>query len=320
MITGLLDIESTANTRTWFASEERRRRPRRLAALLAAAALTTSGGAAVLAQDAEGPVEVPEGELVAQLVELEQDLAGLPLLPDVDVSEDTTWGTITGDLIGTQIILEEHDEELQALVGAASDAPDTPVGDAVEEVAAAYRTMNEGYAFLAAWEQAAIGVVPAPEEAEEDRPAIATGVEDPRGQAEVGLALLVDALAGFSEGYEILRDAEAAAEDRTLFENRYAEVQAVAQSEALEVKLLLSHPVTELLVAVRRFEPTVDGDDPARNVAYTCVDRDDYLTIRSQGNVPDLPVPEGDVPDLPIPDCPNLDNGNEVRPIAPPVS
>lgn len=318
MITGLLDIESTAATDTWVAGTGRRR-PRRLAALLAAAALTTSGAAFVLAQDAQAPATVPDDELVSRLVDLEQELAGLPLLPDVDAPEDATWGTISGDLVGTQIILEEHDEELQALVADASDA-DTAVGDAVEDVAASYRTMNEGYAFLAAFEQAGIGIAPAPEDAEEELPAIATGVEEPRGQAEAGLSLLLNALAGFSEGYAVLRDSEAAAEDRTLFENRYAEVQAVAQSEALDVRRALSYGVTELLVAVERFEPAVVGEDPSRNVRYVCVDRDDYLALRSEGAVPDLPVPEGDQADLPIPDCPAITNGNDVRPVGAPVS
>ncbi len=300
----------------------RRRRARVRAAVLGLAgaaliAVPTSPIILVLQQ------QTPVNDLVDELVTIEERLTGVPLLPAVSVDDDEPWGTIRGDFIGAAFQIDQVADDLTTLVERASET-DGPVPMAVRDVASAYRTMREGYGYLAAYEQAGLGVEPAPaedDEADEAAPAPAeSGEDEPRGQAEVGLDLLLEALAGFDLGYDILRSVEAAADARSLFEVRYSEVQQAAQTEGLDIRTALSYPVLHLLVPVDRFDPQFGGEPPAQVARYACVDRGPYLDARSEGNVPDLPLPEGAQEALPIPDCPNLDNGNEVRPVAAPLS
>ncbi|MDP9023573.1 MAG: hypothetical protein M3N57_12920 [Actinomycetota bacterium] len=307
MITGLMQAEPV-RTRS---SRQRLERP--LAA--AVALVVVAGFAAVAVQQAERAAP-SDAELVDALVAIEDQVADVPLLPDATVSPDATWGDITGDFVGAAIQLEEIDPELQTLVAQASEAR-TPVADAVEAVASAYRTMREGYTFLSAYEQAGLVVAPLPPPAAAETPELAAGADEPRGQAQVGMVLLLEALAGFQEGYAVLRDAEAAGEARTLFQSRYIVVQQAAQTEADDVRDALSLPATERLVPVTRFEPRFTGEEPERTVRYACVDWDDYVEVRPEGPHPSLSLPEGQQADLPIPDCPDVDNGNEVRLLEP---
>lgn len=314
MITGLVQVrEGSARLRRRVA----RRRRSWLAAGVVVVLLAVSTQMVVAAQDDGG---ASDGDLVDRLVSIEDQVAGVPFLPDVTVQPETTWGVINGDFVGARVILDEVDDDLDQLVNDASDA-DGEVADAVETVANAYRTMREGYGYLAAYEQAGLGVEPAPaegDEADDAAPAPAeSGEDEPRGQAEVGLDLLLEALAGFDLGYDILRSVEAAADARSLFEVRYSEVQQAAQTEGLDIRTALSYPVLHLLVPVDRFDPQFGGEPPAQVARYACVDRGPYLDARAEGNVPDLPQPEGEQEALPIPDCPDLDNGNEVRLIEP---
>lgn len=311
MITGLVQVRSRGARRPTA------RRTSQLVAVIAVLAVLGAGTQLVLAQDGDGGGASAE-DLVQRLVEIEDQVAGVPFLPDVTVQPETTWGVINGDFVGARVLLDEVANELDSLVNDASDA-DGEVAEAVETVANSYRTMREGYGYLAAYEQAGLGVEPPPAEDEGDTPPAAaeSGDDEPRGQAEVGLGLLLEALAGFADGYDILRNVDEAADARSLFEVRYSETQQAAQTEALDVRTALSYPVVNLLVAVDRFDPQFGGEPPAQVVRYACVDRGPYLEARSEGNVPDLPMPEGEQAELPIPDCPNLNNGNETRLIQP---
>lgn len=312
MITGLVQVRGRGARRPTA------RRTSQLVAVIAVLAVLGAGTQLVLAQDGDGGGASAE-DLVQRLVEIEDQVAGVPFLPDVTVQPETTWGVINGDFVGARVLLDEVADDLDSLVNDASDA-DGEVADAVETVANSYRTMREGYGYLAAYEQAGLGVEPPPAdgEAEDDTPLTAeSGDDEPRGQAEVGLSLLLEALAGFADGYDILRNVDEAADARSLFEVRYSETQQAAQTEALDVRTALSYPATNLMVAVDRFDPQFGGEPPAQVVRYACVDRGPYLEDRSEGNVPDLPMPEGEQAELPIPDCPNLTNGNEARLIQP---
>ncbi|MBW3562029.1 MAG: hypothetical protein KY437_05985 [Actinobacteria bacterium] len=307
MITGLVQVRGRGARRPTA------RRTSQLVAVIAVLAVLGAGTQLVLAQDGDGEGASAE-DLVQRLVEIEDQVAGVPFLPDVTVQPETTWGVINGDFVGARVLLDEVADDLDSLVNDASDA-DGEVAEAVETVANSYRTMREGYGYLAAYEQAGLGVEPPPAEDEGDTPPAAaeSGDDEPRGQAEVGLGLLLEALAGFADGYDILRNVDEAADARSLFEVRYSETQQAAQTEALDVRTALSYPVVNLLVAVDRFDPQFGGEPPAQVVRYACVDRGPYLEDRSEGNVPDLPMPEGEQAELPIPDCPNLNNGNETR-------
>lgn len=311
MITGLVQV------RDGDARRPTARRTSQLVAVIAVLAMLGAGTQLVLAQDGDGGGASAE-DLVQRLVEIEDQVAGVPFLPDVTVQPETTWGVINGDFVGARVLLDEVADDLDSLVNDASDA-DGEVAEAVETVANAYRTMREGYGYLAAYEQAGLGVEPPPAEDEGDTPPAAAESSDdePRGQAEVGLGLLLEALGGFADGYDILRNVDEAADARSLFEVRYSETQQAAQTEALDVRTALSYPVLNLMVAVDRFDPQFGGEPPAQVVRYACVDRGPYLEDRSEGNVPDLPMPEGEQAELPVPDCPNLNNGNETRLIQP---
>lgn len=314
MITGLVQVRG-ASTRLSRRATRSRRTGLAAVALLALLAVGTQ--MVMAAQDDGG---TSDEDLVDRLVAIEDQVAGVPFLPDVTVQPETTWGVLNGDFVGSRVILDEIDEDLDQLVNDASDA-DGEVADAVEAVANSYRTMREGYGYLAAYEQAGLGVEPPPAEGEEDDDAAPepadTGQDEARGQAEVGLDLLLESLSGFDQGYDVLRSVDAAADARSLFEVRYSEVQQAAQTEGLDIRTALSYPALHLLVPVERFDPQFGGEPPAQIARYACVDRGPYLEARSEGNVPDLPLPEGAQEELPIPDCPNLTNGNEVRLIEP---
>lgn len=253
-------------------------------------------------------------DLVNDLVEIEDAVGDLPLMADVAVAEDDTWGTVRGDHVGARITLDEVDSALADLVDRASRS-ETAVGQAVTDVAVSYRTMREGYTHLEAYEEA--GLIVALEEDDEDDgddDITALGQEEARGHAEVGLRLLLEALAGFHRGYDILRDAAASGAAQTLFELRYDDVEAAAQDDGHRARILLSYPSTEVLVPVARFE----GTDPATSTRYACVDRETWTHARPGEPVPSLPVPEGEQRRLPYPDCPDLDLGGlDDEPISP---
>ncbi len=173
--------------------------------------------------------------------------------------------------------------------------------------------MREGYQYLAAYEQAGLTGPQAPPPGAVADAELAQAIDEARGQAEEGISLLLQALAGFNEGYAVLRDAQEAGDAQSLFQVRFGEVQQAARLEALDARTVLSYPATEVLVRASRFEPRFPGEEPERVATYLCMDRDDYLEARPTAPVRDLPVPEGDQPDLPIPDCPELANVNQVR-------
>lgn len=294
------------------------RRLRRSGALLVVIALGVAllaGGSGVLAaQDEPAP---SDEDLVDDLVEIEDALAGVALLPDVDVSDDTTWGDFTGNFVGNAVLLEQIDSDLETLVAEASDSS-TEVAEAVEQIASAWRTVAQGYAYLAAFERADLAAPPTGEDEADGGITPTSDVEEARGHAEAGTSLLLQALPAFSQGYVVLQNTEAAADDdQTLFEARFTAAQQAARDRAAAARLALSYPVSQLLVDAERY--TSESGDPAPEtvVRYVCVDTEDYLEQRSQGVVSDLTIPEGEVSDLPIADCPALDSGeNEVRVVA----
>lgn len=287
------------------------RLPGAASVLVAVVVVAVAGSGAVLAAQDGGP---GDEQLVEQLVTLEDTLQGIALLPDVTVFEDRTWGTLDGDFVGASIILEEADGDLEALVASASDAR-TPTGDAVQAVAGAYRTMAQGYAYLAAYERA--GLTPAPPDTGDPLEPEERTLDEARGPAEIGLDLLLEALPAFGEGYAALRDSEAAGSAQPLFETRFVDVQQTARAEAPDARLALSYPSTHRLLAVQRFEPRFGGDEPERVTRYLCVDAEDYLDARPDDPVQDLEVPPGEVADLPFDDCPAFDNGNDVLLVEP---
>lgn len=261
-----------------------------LLALLMVAAL---GGTVRAAQD---QADASDDALVDRLVAIEDRASGVPFLPQVTVSDDESFGTLSGDFVGARVTLDQLDDDLGALVANAADASGE-VADAVAAVTSAYRTMLEGYTFLEAYERS---LLVAPDGDVED------GGDEARGPAENGLVLLLDALADFHDGYRVLRDTEAAAEVRSLFELRFEEVRTAARTDGQAARLALSLPSTELLVAVDRFDPIGADGDASRTVRYTCVAREDYLATRSADPAEEVTLPEGAREDLLIADCLDL--------------
>ncbi|MGH3441949.1 MAG: hypothetical protein ACRDUY_07875 [Nitriliruptorales bacterium] len=277
----------------------------RVAALVVALLVVAGlGGTVRAAQEAAAS---SDEDLVDRLVAIEDRAASVPVFPTVTVSVDETFGTLSGDFVGARATLDLVSDDLTELVAAASDA-DSEVADAVAAVATAYRTMHEGYAFLEEYERSIL-VGPAVDDVSDEDGGTAVvdgGGDEARGPAESGLVLLLDALPGFHQGYGVLRDAEAAAEVRSLFELRFQEVQTAARTDGEAAQLALSLPSTDLLVPVSRFDPAGADGDRARTVRYACVERDDYLAARSFDATEEATLPDEDRNGLLFTDCPGL--------------
>lgn len=281
---------------------------RRVAAVVVALLVVAGLGGTVRAAQEDAAAST-DAELVDKLVAIEDQAAGVPVFPQVTVSADETFGTLSGDFVGARASLDLVTDDLTELVAQASDATGE-VADAVAAVASAYRTMHEGYTSLETYERSILAGSAADDASDDELTDV--GAEEARGAAETGLVLLMDALSGFHEGYGVLRDAEAAADVRSLFELRFLEVQTAAQTDGDSARLALSLPTTELLVPVSRFDPTGAEGDRARTVRYACVERDGYLAGRSDDPATELTIPEEDPDGLEFPDCPELTSDNLV--------
>jgi hypothetical protein len=268
-----------------------------LPALLLVGLFATIGRATVL--DAHGDSS-PEG-LVAQLVEIEEALTGVPLMPTVALTADAPWGTVRGDFVGARLSLERYFADLGRLVELAGDGSG-PVVQAVDDVARAYRALHEAYVHLEAYEDATLAVIVTREDDGES----SLAVEEARGHAEIGLRLALGALEWFHAGYRVLRDADAAVGSRSLFELRYADVENAVNGDANTARQLLDMKTSQVLVPVDRFSPT-GGGSLASSVSYLCVDRS-YTHNRGSEAAPP-PVPTDESGTIAYPDCPNLESG-----------
>jgi len=233
--------------------------------LAAAVALSAGVGATARVLAAQAPA----GDLVGRLVAVEAALADVPFLPEVTIDPNQTWGELDGDFVGWSVILEENSTELRDLHVAAEEG-DGPIADAVAAVAHSFRGMTHAYRHLSTYATHDL-----------DRPVgsrdgddVASGADEARGPAELGLRMLLDTLAPFEGGYEVLAaSSDVTAEQRELFNARLVQVVEDQIIDELQVRALLSLSPDWVLVAISRFEPRFTGEAAARVMQVICVDR-----------------------------------------------
>lgn len=274
--------------------------------LVAVAAVAFGGQVAAAALQGEG--DGPEA-LIDRLVEIERELPDLPP-DDVILIEDETWADFPGDFTGARFALDDLADRTRELFIAAEEA-DGPEADAVADAARAILLQREGYARLSVWEDHDLAF---PLDVRDDRD-VATGADELYGHAETGLRLLLDANARWSTAHEVLRDSELAdAEEQQLFELAYDRARDFDRRTRPLIHRALSLQTTQVLRPVDRFETTAPGTEArARTMRIVCIDREAYLN----GGALDLELPEtlAALSQEPAIDCPDLDNGNEVRPV-----
>jgi hypothetical protein len=253
-------------------------------------AVATVGGSVALAQQEPAAEEAaPTGDeaLRTRLDALEADLPADPAPTAVTVEQDgeegdPTGGTFEGDVTGAAATIDTLEADLLALYVDADDA-DSPVADAVAQVARGWLDLGEGYDQLAVWEGHDLAF---PIDAEDDE-GTATDADALRGRVETGLRLVLGARQRHQAGYGTLRDlAVAEPTVQTRLDAR------ADQADAFDVELrplvhrMLSLQTTEVVAPVERFETDAPGVDArARSMTITCVDRRGYEAL-TEGETP----------------------------------
>jgi hypothetical protein len=269
---------------------------------LAAAIIAASIGvtAAVAQQDDTVVTEGPDpSSLLERLDELESLLPATPPATDVELSAETTWGTLDGDAGSTRAVLDTIEGDLRRLFIDADDA-EGPVAEAIAMVARGWLDIWQGTGALATWEANDLAF---PLDTSDDD-GIATGADELRGQAEKGLELLLQGRARHLDGYTDLRElGEAEPTVQARLDVRASEAEIFDAEVRPLVVRMLSQPTTALMVPVERFNSNAPGVEArARSIEVTCIDRN---ALAEQGIVLDeetLAALEGATPDRL--DCP----------------
>ncbi|MBW3619736.1 MAG: hypothetical protein KY461_05780 [Actinobacteria bacterium] len=272
-----------------------------LCALTAAALGSTAAATALQADDTS-----PEG-LIDRLAALEQEL---PLLPpeDVIIIEDETWAEFPGDFTGARFELDNLADRARELFIDADDV-DGPEASAVSDAARAILIQREGYEALAAWEEHDLAF---PLDAF-DEIGVASGADEVYGLAQVGLSLLLDANARSLAAHELLRDSELADEaERQVFAAAYDEARDFEARTRPLIHRALSLQTTQVLRTIDRFGSSAPGVEArARTMTVVCIPREAYLAGDSVAF--ELPEELAALGQTPAIDCPDIDNGNELR-------
>lgn len=277
------------------------------ATLSVAVAITVAAVGTTVAVAQDGGTS-PEA-LIDRLVELERQAPPLPP-SQVLVDDETTWGELTGDFVAARLSLELMVDDLTELFVDADDAAG-PVADAVAAVSRGYLELQEAYDHLAAYEQEGLGV---PVGATDDLD-VATGADEVRGRAEVGLDVLLGARERARGGYLVLRDAaEADATEKSLFDAAYRETDRFLREDAALLHEMLSKPTLSVIAVTDRFgSPSPGSQAPARSLTITCIDRDLYPGTAEDPLAALRDLAAGDLQGETL-DCPDLANDNGVVP------
>lgn len=278
------------------------------ATLTAAVAITVAAVGTTVAVAQGGAGNSPEA-LVDRLVAVEREAPALPPSA-VLVDDETTWGELTGDFVSAQLSLELMLDEMTELFVDADDA-NGPVADAVASVARSYLELQEAYSYLAVYEQEGLGL---PVGTTDDFD-VATGADEVRGLAEVGLDVLLGARERALGGYLVLRDAaEADATEKSLFDAAYRETDRFLREDAALLHEMLSLPTLSVISVTGRFGSTAPGSQaPARSMTIACIDRDVYPGTAADPLEALRELATGELQAETL-DCPDLANDNAVTP------
>ena len=240
-------------------------------ATLAAVAVGALGFTAAFAQDQEAPTGSSPEELVERLDALEPDLPTSVPPENVSLDDEDTWGTLAGDAASVSAVLETVEPELRRLFVDADEA-DGEAADAVAQVARGWLDVWHGATSLAVWEghdlAFPIGAV--------DDDDVATGADELRGVAEIGLELILDGRARHLDGYASLASsAVAETGTQSRFDQRAAAAETFREQMRPQIVAMLSHDATAEVVVTERFVTNAPGVEPrATSMSVTCVDRE----------------------------------------------
>jgi hypothetical protein len=244
-----------------------------LLALAAAVVAASIGVTAAVAQqdEATDPAGPDPTSLLERLDEIESFLPDAPPPTLVGLSVETTWAELSGDAGSARAILDTVEADLRRLFVDADDA-DGPVADAVALVARGWLDIWQGTGAMSAWEANDLAFPLDTSDSDE----VATGADELRGQAEKGLALVLQGRARHLEGYTQLRElggAEPAAQAR--LDVRAAEAELFDTETRPLVARMLSQRATAVVVPVERFSSNAPGVEArARSMEVTCIDRE----------------------------------------------
>ncbi len=265
------------------------------------AALGTQVAAAAL-QDADGS---PEG-LIDRLAAIERELPDLPP-DDVIILPEETWAEFPGDFTGARFALDNLADRTRELFIAAEES-DVAEAQAVGDAARAILIQRQAYAMLADWEEHDLAF---PLDAF-DETGVASGADEVYGLAQAGLTLLLDANERWLTAHELLRDtALADPGEQQLFAQSYDAARDFEGRMRPLIHRALSLDTTQVMRPVSRFETTAPGTEArARTMRIVCIDREAYAANPLVLDLPEELAALGQVPAI---DCPDLDNGNELR-------
>jgi hypothetical protein len=250
-------------------------------------AVVTVGGSVALAQQGE---DAPSGSddiaLLERLDALEPELPADPPPTSVELDDDfdeddEPWGQLDGDVTTASATLVTLQPQLLSLY-VDSDAADTPVADAVADVARGWLDLAEGYDQLSAWESNDLAL---PIDASDDD-GVATDADELRGRAEAGLRLVLGGRQRHLAGYVSLRELGLAGPDeQARLDARAEEAETFDRELRPLLHRLLSLRTTEVVIPVERFQTEAPGVEArARSMRITCVDREAYLDATAERN------------------------------------
>lgn len=242
-----------------------------IAAIAALVVATIGVGTALARTDGNDATGTSATALLERLDELERRLPEDAPPTGVELSSDTTWGTLADDHTSVRTVLDTLEPDLRALFIDADDA----AGDVAEAVALVARGWLDIWSATTAIAIAEGHDLAFPVDTSDDD-GVATGADELRGEIETGIELLLAGRARHLAGYgalEELQEAEDGAQDRLNARARSA--RTYDEDIRPRVDVMRSAATTSVLVPADRF----DTDEPgvrsrATSFALVCVDRD----------------------------------------------
>jgi len=240
------------------------------AAGVAVLAMIGVGVAAAQSEDEAATGTSPDA-LLERLDALEADLPTTVPPTDVQVSDNSAWGSLQGDATSVRAILDTLEPELRQLFVDADDA-EGDVADGVALVARGWLDIWTGTTSIAVAESADLAF---PLDTT-DASGVATGADELRGPIAIGLELLLKGQERHLAGYGLLSElGEAPLEAQLRLDDRASDAETFDQEIRPKAVEMLSNPSPSVIVPTERFETDAPGvRSRATSVSVVCVDRD----------------------------------------------
>lgn len=245
---------------------------RSLLPITAVAVAVAFGVGGATAQDGQPTGSDPDA-LLARLAVLEPDLPDEVAPTGVTLDPETSFGVFDGDPTSQRAMLDTLEPELRMLFVDADDA-DGEVGTAIGLIAQGWLDVWTGSAAMAAAESNDLAF---PMTAT-DELGVAAGADTLRGSTETGLQLILQGRARHLEGYDALRELNAAEPtEQALFDERARQARTFDEEVRPDLATALGEPSPSILVPTERFVTDAPGvRSRATSMSLACVDRDLY--------------------------------------------